>query len=88
MHCHVEGLVQGVFFRAETRAQAHSLGLTGWVRNLPDGRVEVWACGAPGTLDKLRSWLRRGPPQARVDKLYCRNLPTGERHADFQIRPG
>jgi len=63
--------VQGVFFRASTREQALSLGLTGHALNLPDGRVEVLACGPISAVDRLRDWLREGPPSARVSGVAC-----------------
>ena len=66
IRCQVAGRVQGVFFRASAREQAVRLGLTGYARNLPDGRVEVLVCGEPRAVDKLREWLRAGPPQAAV----------------------
>ncbi len=65
----VTGLVQGVFFRASTRAQAQSLGLGGYARNLPDGSVEVLASGDAAALTALEQWLRHGPPQARVEHV-------------------
>ena len=49
-----------------TRGQAKLFGLTGWVRNLPDGRVEVMACGEERQLKQLQEWLKRGPEMARV----------------------
>jgi len=66
IRCLVAGRVQGVFFRASAREQAVRLGLTGYARNLPDGRVEVLVCGEPRAVDQLREWLRVGPPQAAV----------------------
>ena len=66
IRCLVAGRVQGVFFRASAREQAVRLGLTGYARNLPDGRVEVLVCGEPRAVDQLREWLRAGPPQASV----------------------
>ncbi len=78
MHCFVEGQVQGVCFRMETERQALLLGLTGWVKNLPDGRVEVLACGEQQQLDQLRDWLKKGPGMARVLKLECENTPYQE----------
>ena len=69
LHCQVEGRVQGVFFRRETQQQASSLGLTGWVRNLPDGRVEVLASGELEELEHLAEWLKAGPALARVTQL-------------------
>ncbi len=66
MRCLVSGRVQGVAFRANARREALALGLTGWARNLPDGRVEVVACGTPAALDALTAWLSHGPALARV----------------------
>ena len=65
----VSGRVQGVFFRASTRTEAARLGLTGYAKNLPDGRVEVLACGDVHALDDLERWLRVGPPAARVENV-------------------
>lgn len=65
----VRGRVQGVFFRATTQQTARQLGLTGWVRNLPDGGVELIACGAPARLEELERWLWQGPPSARVEEV-------------------
>lgn len=65
----VEGRVQGVGFRQATRAKAMALGLRGWVRNLPDGRVEGLASGHPVALCALRDWLALGPPAASVAAL-------------------
>jgi acylphosphatase len=62
----VSGRVQGVGFRAATAREARRLGVDGWVRNLPDGRVEVLAEGDPGGVDALVAWLRQGPPGAHV----------------------
>ncbi len=65
----VSGRVQGVGFRVATQTQAQSLGLVGWVRNLPDGRVETLACGSAQQLAAFASWLEHGPRLARVDEL-------------------
>ena len=65
----VSGKVQGVWFRASARDQAVALGLRGFARNLPDGRVEVLAVGDAEALEQLAQWLRLGPPLARVDLL-------------------
>jgi acylphosphatase len=62
----VSGRVQGVFFRASTRDVATDLNLTGHALNLPDGDVEVLACGSGIAIDKLLEWLRQGPPMASV----------------------
>lgn len=62
----VSGRVQGVFYRASTRERALALGLTGYARNLPDGAVEVLACGDVAAIAALERWLWEGPPAARV----------------------
>jgi acylphosphatase len=67
--CFVSGLVQGVFFRASTRQQAASLGISGYATNLPDGRVEVLLVGEPDAASKLIEWLHQGPPAARVKRV-------------------
>lgn len=65
-HFRVTGRVQGVFFRDSTREVAQNLKLTGYARNMPDGSVEVLACGGRDALDRFEGWLHSGPPQARV----------------------
>jgi acylphosphatase len=62
----IKGRVQGVFFRESTRRVAESLGITGYANNLPDGNVEVLACGEQVALDKLAIWLHEGPRMAQV----------------------
>lgn len=74
MRCIVSGRVQGVFFRASTKQQAQALGLTGYAKNLADGRVEVLTCGDRHGLAKLRSWLAEGPPMAIVDDVECESV--------------
>ncbi len=69
VHILVSGMVQGVFFRYSTVRRARELGLTGWVRNLTDGRVEILAQGEKKKLDQLVDWSRRGPAGARVSKI-------------------
>ena len=61
--------MQGVGFRQATRAKATALGLQGWVRNLPDGRVEGLVTGSPVALGALRDWLAQGPANASVSAL-------------------
>ncbi len=85
MRCIVSGRVQGVFFRAHTRDEAQRIGVTGWVRNLPEGEVEVVACGDETQLDALKAWLWQGPPLARVSRVDCSAIPR-EPPPDFRIR--
>lgn len=65
----VRGRVQGVFFRASTRAEAERLGLSGHALNLPDGTVEVLAVGEAAAIKRLAQWLRTGPPMAVVERV-------------------
>jgi acylphosphatase len=70
----VSGRVQGVFFRASAREQALGLGLSGHAKNLDDGRVEVLASGAADALEALERWLEQGPPAAKVEQVFRKNL--------------
>lgn len=82
----VFGRVQGVAFRASLRAVAIELGVEGWTRNRADGSVEALACGERAALESLVGWVRRGPPQARVDRVeqaWGAALDAG----GFEIRP-
>jgi acylphosphatase len=69
VHVRVSGRVQGVFFRAEARSRAESLGLSGWIRNEPDGSVAAVFAGEPERVDSMVEWCRRGPAGARVDEV-------------------
>ena len=69
VHIIVRGKVQGVYYRAHTQSLAMELGLAGWVRNCPDGKVEICAEGARSQLDKLIIWCRKGPPAAKVEDV-------------------
>lgn len=65
----VTGRVQGVFFRAETRGKASSLGLSGWVANRPDGSVEAVFEGPESKVNEAIEWARAGPPAAVVESV-------------------
>ncbi len=84
-HIFVSGSVQGVWFRASTREKAESLLLNGWVRNLPDGRVETVFEGDDEKVEEMVEWCRHGPPLSRVDKVAVTyEMPEGEK--EFAIR--
>jgi acylphosphatase len=70
----VSGRVQGVFFRASTRDVAVLMRITGHAINLPDGSVEVLACGERAALQKLEQWLHEGPPMASVTGVEAENV--------------
>jgi len=87
-HIFISGMVQGVFFRSETRHEAKKRGVKGWVRNIPDGRVEAVFEGEQENVKELVEFCRRGPPGARVTGIdvMWENY-TGE-FRDFEIRYG
>jgi acylphosphatase len=68
-HLHIQGRVQGVWFRESMRCEAERLGVTGWVRNAPDGSVEAVVQGPDTAVDTLIFWAHTGPPQARVARI-------------------
>jgi len=84
-HFLVSGRVQGVFFRAATEAAARRLGVTGWVRNLADGSVELVACGEVAKLSELERWLWQGPPRARVEQVRSLEAEP-QTFGDFSVR--
>ncbi|MEZ6016411.1 MAG: acylphosphatase [Planctomycetota bacterium] len=81
----VDGRVQGVGFRWHTRAEARALGLTGWVRNLADGRVEVWCEGPAEAVRALEDWLARGPSGGHVTEVEVRDVVPCH-PSSFEIR--
>ena len=82
----ITGRVQGVFFRASTQKQAEKLSVTGFVRNLPDGRVEVVAEGEQGAVEKLVAWCHQGPRGARIDKVDVSKITGDHIYREFKIR--
>ena len=82
----VYGRVQGVFFRAFTIRWAEDLGLVGYVRNLPDGALEVRAEGAKEQLERLISCLSTGPPAAKVEKIAAKWLEYTGNYSKFSVR--
>ena len=82
----VSGRVQGVYYRAFTQAAAQRLGLSGFCRNLPDGRVEVIAEGDREVIETLVGQLRLGPPRAKVGDIQVQWKPAEHRLKDFSIR--
>jgi len=81
----VSGRVQGVSYRASTASEARRLGLVGWVRNLPDGSVELEAEGTSDIVDKLLSWCRQGPPAARVSGIAVEELAATGTDREFRV---
>jgi acylphosphatase len=74
--CLVSGRVQGVFYRATAQQRAQELGLSGYARNLPDGRVEVLACGEPVSVEAFIGWLWTGSSASRVTAVEVAEVPV------------
>ena len=85
-HYRIIGRVQGVFFRAYTCEQANSIGLQGWVRNLPDGSVETVACGNEQQLAEFEIYLNEGAPLASVSRVDVEKYPQTPEITGFIIR--
>lgn len=85
-HYLITGRVQGVWYRCSCQEQAVNLDLTGWVRNLRDGRVEAVASGDASSLAEFENWLRVGPPVARVDSVQIQST-AAPGCATFETRP-
>jgi len=88
LHAVIHGRVQGVFFRAWTQQTARALQLTGWVRNLPDGSVELKAQGASEGLQELLQLCWQGPPSAKVERIDSEWTESPSSFSDFSIERG
>ncbi|GAB5522097.1 MAG: acylphosphatase [Rhodothermales bacterium] len=86
LSAHVTGRVQGVGFRYFTRSEARKLGLTGWVRNEPDGSVYLIAEGSRAALDTLVERLQIGPSMSRVQQLQLHWAKAGGTFSSFEVR--
>ena len=86
VHFVVSGVVQGVFFRASAQNSARKLQLSGFVKNLPDGSVEVVAEGEEVLLNRFIEWCRKGPPGARVENVSVSWKDPENRFNGFGIR--
>ena len=85
-HIFVSGFVQGVFFRSNTKAKAKEFGVLGWVRNLPDGRVEAVFEGEKEDVEKMIEWTRRGPVYSKVEDVEVEWEEYRGEFDDFEIR--
>lgn len=86
LHAIVHGRVQGVYFRHHTVQVARDVGARGWVRNLPDGTVEVMAIGTQAQLNRLMTFLQEGPPAAQVMGLETEYLAPVQSFSGFHVR--
>ena len=86
VHVYISGRVQGVFFRAETQRSANGFNLTGWVRNMTDGRVEAVFEGENENMDKMLVWCHVGPPAAKVIEVQTEEEHYTGEFQDFSIK--
>jgi acylphosphatase len=86
VHLRIEGLVQGVSYRASARQEALRLGLTGWVRNLDRGEVEAVAEGPSEAIERFVAWCRQGPSESRVDGVSLIDELSSEGLVSFEVR--
>jgi acylphosphatase len=87
-HVFISGRVQGVFFRSEARQEAKRIGVVGWVRNTPDGKVEAVFEGEEESVKEIIEFCKRGPPGARVIDVYVVWENYRSEFRDFEIRYG
>ena len=85
-HVFVSGRVQGVGFRWSARSRACELGLTGWVCNLPDRRVELYFQGEPGAVNEMEDWCRTGSSRFRVTGIVVSEVTLVDGETGFEIR--
>ncbi len=86
IHAFVSGMVQGVSFRSETKRIAKNLDIKGWIKNLPDNRVEIIAEGEKDKIDVLIEFLKKGPPAAKVDNVDVKIENHKGEFKDFSIK--
>ncbi len=86
IHVHISGKVQGVFFRAEIQRASIDFKITGWVRNMDDGRVEAVFEGEKTDVDKMLEWCKVGPPSARVENVTATEEHYTGSFYDFNIK--
>ncbi|HIC45613.1 MAG TPA: acylphosphatase [Methylophaga aminisulfidivorans] len=85
-HCLISGRVQGVSYRYSAQQQAHKLGVTGWVRNLADGPVELLIQGEAQQLEDMLNWANQGPRFAEVTTIEVTEQSANLTFTDFEIR--
>jgi acylphosphatase len=85
-HLIISGRVQGVWFRASTKQKANQLGLTGWVQNTDNGKVEAVIEGEEISIKEMIKWCQHGPSMARVEKVEIKDEKTTDSYTDFSIK--
>jgi len=86
IHVFITGRVQGVWFRASTKQKAEQLGITGWVRNTTDGRVEAIFEGEESSIKDMIEWCHHGPPHAKIEKVEKKDQNPTNGFDGFSIK--
>lgn len=86
VHVIISGRVQGVWFRTSTKQKAEQLGITGWVRNTKDGRVEAIFEGEEETVNQMLQWCHQGPPLSKVNNVEIKNQNPTNGFEEFSVR--
>ncbi len=86
VHVYISGMVQGVSFRAATKRAAANLNISGWVRNMEDGRVEAVLEGADEDVERMIAWCKVGPRLAQVTKVTAKEEHYSGSFRDFSIK--
>ncbi|MEG3640865.1 acylphosphatase [Magnetococcus sp. PR-3] len=86
MHVWISGRVQGVWYRHHTHLEAQRLGLQGWVRNLPDGRVEALFQGPEDAVTQAVEWCHQGSPKSQVEGVESRPCDVDDARCTFEVR--
>jgi len=86
IHLFITGQVQGVFFRSQAKQKARSLGITGWIKNLPNGQIEAVAQGDQNKIKQFIDWCEQGPQLAQVEKVEIKTEQYQSEYQDFEVR--
>ena len=85
VRCYISGKVQGVWYRSSAQQQAEQLNISGYARNLSDGRVEVLACGEEFAVTELKAWCWQGPRLAEVHDVQCETVTLAVMPSQFSV---
>jgi len=86
VHVYISGKVQGVWYRASTKQKAEQLGIKGWVRNLPDGRVEAFFQGDNRAIEEIIKWCNIGPKLSKVTDVVIDEVESSDFFSEFKIK--
>ena len=88
VHLIIKGKVQHVFYRVSAKDEAEKLGLTGWIKNTPEGNVEVMASGSRENIDRFIAWCWKGPSRAQVKSIMINEMDADRQFDEFKVIRG